>query len=170
MFSSLVAAYLAVAPMNKRVDIITTSEVLAERDANEFTRFYQMFYLSVGHNCCKSNEEPNYGVHIVYGTANHFAGDLLRNEFYLKTNIRANRPYDAAIVDEVDSMFIDGRQHYTQLAILTPGYKALNNILRLIFLIFQTYNITEDNKFIMHDGNRYVTSKGVSFDYHLILI
>ena len=63
---------------------------------------------------------------------NQFAGDLLRTEFYLETKVRGNRPYSSVIVDEVDSMFIDQRQHFTQLASLTPGYKTLNIILKFI--------------------------------------
>ncbi|CAF4758436.1 unnamed protein product, partial [Rotaria sp. Silwood2] len=96
------AVYLSLPPLSKRVDIITTSEILAQRDADEFAPLYQMFHLSVGHNCCDPSTKPNYNVHIVYGTVSHFAGDLLRTDFYLQTEIRGNRPYEAAIVDEVD--------------------------------------------------------------------
>lgn len=147
------AVYLTLPPLNKYVDIITTSEILAQRDADEFALFYQMFGLTVGHNCYDPSIKPNYNVNIVYGTITHFAGDLLRTEFYLKSEIRGNRPYDAAIVDEVDSMFIDQRQHYTQLASLTPGYKSLNIILRFIFSFFQKFNITEKNEFVIRQTN-----------------
>ncbi|CAF1280816.1 unnamed protein product, partial [Didymodactylos carnosus] len=154
------AVYLSLPPLSKRVDIITTSEILAQRDANEFAPFYQMFNLSVGHNC---RETPNYNVHIVYGTVSHFAGDLLRTDFYLQTEIRGNRRYEAAIVDEVDSMFIDQRQHYTQLASLTPGYKSLNVILRFIFSFFQKFNITEKNEFVIRQSNGYFKVDALTF-------
>ncbi|CAF2741894.1 unnamed protein product [Rotaria sp. Silwood2] len=152
---SMLAVYLSLPPLSKRVDIITTSEILAQRDADEFAPLYQMFHLSVGHNCSDPSTKPNYNVHIVYGTVSHFAGDLLRTDFYLQTEIRGNRPYEAAIVDEVDSMFIDQRQHYTQLASLTPGYKSLNVILRFIYSFFQKFNITEDNEFVIRQTNGY---------------
>ena len=153
------AVYLSLPPMSKRVDIITTSEILAQRDADEFAPFYGMFNLSVGHNCCDPETKPNYSVHIIYGTVSHFAGDLLRTDFYLKTEIRGDRPYEAVIVDEVDSMFIDQRQHYTQLASLTPGYKSLNIILRFIFSFFQKYNITENNEFVIRQIDGYYKGK-----------
>jgi preprotein translocase subunit SecA len=158
IFSSIVAVYLSLPPLNKHVDIITTSEILAQRDADEFAPFYRMFGLSVDHNCYEPSVTPNYNVNIVYGTVVQFAGDLLRTDFYLQTEIRGNRPYDAAIVDEVDSMFIDQRQHYTQLASLTPGYKTLNIVLRFIYSYFQKYNITENNEFVIRQANGF--SKG----------
>ncbi|CAF4120117.1 unnamed protein product [Rotaria sp. Silwood2] len=160
---SMLAVYLSLSPINKRVDIITTSEILAQRDAAEFSPFYRMFGLSVGHNCCDPETKPNYSVHIVYGTGAHFAGNLLRTDFYLKTEIRGNRPYDAAIVDEVDSMFIDQRQHYTQLASLTPGYKSLNIILRFIYSFFQKYNITENNEFVIGQNDGYYKADALKF-------
>ncbi|CAF0837470.1 unnamed protein product, partial [Rotaria sordida] len=160
---SMLTVYLSLPPMNKRVDIITTSEILAQRDAAEFAPFYRMFGLSVGHNCCDPETKPNYSVHIVYGTVSHFAGDLLRTDFYLKTEIRGDRPYDAAIVDEVDSMFIDQRQHYTQLASLTPGYKSLNIILRFIYSFFQKYNLTENNEFVIRQADGYYKADAVEF-------
>ncbi|CAF3954906.1 unnamed protein product [Rotaria sp. Silwood1] len=98
-------------PSKRCVDIITTSEVLAQRDAEEFARFYQMFSLTVRHNCHESSQTPNYSVDIIYDTVNQFASDLLRTEFYLETKVRGNRSYSAVIVDEVDSMFIDQREH-----------------------------------------------------------
>ncbi|CAF1367499.1 unnamed protein product [Rotaria sordida] len=160
---AMLAVYLSLPPLNKHVDIITTSEILARRDAEEFTSFYQMFDLTVGHNCYDPPESPNYNVHIVYGTVNHFAGDLLRTEFYLQTEVRAHRPYEAAIVDEVDSMFIDQHQHYTQLASLTPGYKSLNVILRFIFAFFQKFNITEENEFVIRQPHGYVKIDALTF-------
>ena len=42
-----------------------------------------MFQLTVGHNCLDASVTSNYSVHIIYGTVNHFAGDLLQTEFYL---------------------------------------------------------------------------------------
>ncbi|CAF3851092.1 unnamed protein product [Rotaria sp. Silwood1] len=81
----MLAAYLAVGKQGKKVDIITTSEVLAIRNTEEFKDFYDMFNLTCTHNCRdgEKNDQTNYSLDIVYGTVNHFAGDLLRTEFYL---------------------------------------------------------------------------------------
>ncbi len=153
------AVYLSLSPAKQYVDIITTSEILAKRDAEEFAPFYQMFNLTVGHNCTDPSQTPDYTVHIIYGTVNNFAGDLLRTEFYLDTKVRGNRPYAAVIVDEVDSMFIDQREHFTQLASLTPGYKSLNVVLKFIFIFFKKYDLTEDDEFVIRQENGFVKGK-----------
>ncbi|CAF5103906.1 unnamed protein product [Rotaria sp. Silwood1] len=156
---AMLAVYLSLESSKKYVDIITTSEILAQRDAQEFASFYQMFNLTVGHNCHDPSESSNYNFDIIYGTVTQFAGDLLRTEFYLNTEIRDDRPYSTVIIDEVDSMFIDQREHFTQLASLTPGYKSLNIILKFIFIFFKKYNITQNNEFIIKQENGFVTGK-----------
>ncbi|CAF1048452.1 unnamed protein product [Rotaria sp. Silwood1] len=160
---AMLAVYLSLASSEKYVDIITTSEILAQRDAQEFAPFYQMFNLTVGHNCRDPSETPNYRFDIIYGTINQFAGDLLRTEFYLNTEVRGDRPYSIVIVDEVGSMFIDQREHFTQLASLTPGYKSLNIILKFIFIFFKKYNITENNEFVIKQENGFVKVDALRF-------
>ncbi|CAF4014085.1 unnamed protein product [Rotaria sordida] len=140
---SMLTVYLSLPPMNKRVDIITTSEILAQRDAAEFAPFYRMFGLSVGHNCCDPETKPNYSVHIVYGTVSHFAGDLLRTDFYLKTEIRGDRPYDAAIVDEVDSQFSRARQQWLENIRNECRTIAICNC-RAVLIICETIREAED--------------------------
>lgn len=43
---------------------------------------------------------------VVYGTPFSYSVDLLNDE-YKRKGTRNGRPYDIAIVDEVDSMFVD---------------------------------------------------------------
>ncbi|CAF4464266.1 unnamed protein product [Rotaria sp. Silwood2] len=160
---AMLAVYLSLESSKKYVDIITTSEILAQRDTQEFASFYQMFNLTVGHNCHDPSENSNYNFDIIYGTVTQFAGDLLRTEFYLNKEVRGDRPYSTVIVDEVDSMFIDQREHFTQLASLTPGYKSLNIILKFIFVFFKKYNITENNEFIIKQENGFVKVDAVHF-------
>ena len=45
---------------------------------------------------------------VVYGTPHSYQADLLFDE-YKKYGTRNKRPYQIAIVDEVDSMFIDAK-------------------------------------------------------------
>jgi len=131
---SIVVAMLAVikALQGKYVDIITSSIVLAKRDANERRNFYDIFNLTVSHN----NDETNYvtGVKscymatIVYGTSKQFQFDILRHEFSL-LNTRDNRRFDVIIIDEVDSMLIDENNTIARLADQLPGADALNPLL-----------------------------------------
>ena len=134
LFFFSVAVYLSRFLSKPYVDIITTSEILAKRDAEEFAPFYQMFNLTVGHNCSNPPETPNYSVNIIYGTVNHFAGDLLRTEFYLESKVRGDRPYIAAIVDEVDSMFIDQREHFYSVGILNTWLQIIEYGVENLFL------------------------------------
>ena len=131
---SSIVSMLAVikALQSKQVDIVTSSITLAKRDAHERKNFYSMFDLTVAHN----NDETTYvqevkecyNAHIVYGTSSQFQFDILRHDFSL-LNTRANRGYDAVIIDEVDSMLIDENSTIARLADHLPGMEWLNSFL-----------------------------------------
>jgi preprotein translocase subunit SecA len=69
------------------VDIITSSPVLAKRDAEELAKFYQHFGLTVSHNVDEKEKEESdsmlacYQANIVYGDSHSFEGDILRHEY-----------------------------------------------------------------------------------------
>eukprot|EP01061_Rhynchopus_euleeides_P025831 TRINITY_DN4201_c0_g1_i5.p1 TRINITY_DN4201_c0_g1~~TRINITY_DN4201_c0_g1_i5.p1 ORF type:complete len:4192 (+),score=1134.89 TRINITY_DN4201_c0_g1_i5:1299-12578(+) len=114
---TLTTAMLAVvlALMGKRVDVITSSKVLAVRDSKEYCRFFKMFTLRGDNNCDEACERGHTGederkgryaaCDIVYGEAAFFQKDLLLSDFMGK-NIRRSVA-DSAILDEVDHMLID---------------------------------------------------------------
>ncbi|MBS0359494.1 MAG: tetratricopeptide repeat protein [Proteobacteria bacterium] len=107
------AAYLGV--LGKRVDIVTTSENLAIRDVEEMRVFFNMFGLSVTHNCKASQTfETCYAANIVYGTPLNFEFAYLSGLFE-KNKPRGNRSFDALLVDEVDSLFIDRTSFNTRI-------------------------------------------------------
>ena len=111
--SSIISCLAAYFALNKhRVDIITSSNLLAERDANKFKKFFDLFKLRVGF-CKANNKDKDYDTRsqpyrgdIVYGTFLSFEGDLLE-EISSNENIRGKREYDIIIIDEVDNAFID---------------------------------------------------------------
>ena len=109
------AAYLAL--LGKKVDIISSNSVLANRDAEDknIIEFYNNLNLSVG--CASKNE---YTKNIVYGDTQNFEAGILREEFKEK-NIRKNRPFDCVIIDEVDSISLDNIITMTQLTDNFPG-------------------------------------------------
>ncbi|CAF0787513.1 unnamed protein product [Brachionus calyciflorus] len=94
------------------VDVLTSSEILAERDADESRSMFGLFGFSVSNNCDakasmdekvrKDRYEKN---EIVYGEIGHFQRDLLLTKYYDK-DIR-KKLATCLIVDEVDSMCID---------------------------------------------------------------
>lgn len=94
------------------VDILTSSEVLAERDATESRSMFAKFGITVSCNC-DADADANEAIRreryannkIMYGEIGHFQRDLLLTKYYDK-NIRAKHA-TCLIVDEVDSMCID---------------------------------------------------------------
>ena len=144
---SMVIAALAVlfALMGKQVDVITSSSVLARRDAKSFEGFYDMFALSVA--ACDTGEyvqgaKACYRCHVLYGNASEFQYDYLRDEFSL-LGTRAGRQYNMAIVDEADSMMLDEGAKIAMLADempsldhLLPYYLAIWNYVQQLHRVF----------------------------------
>lgn len=115
----------------EKVDIITSSPVLARRDAenSELQTFFGLLDLSVGHNIPNPDEKftglkPCYLKDIVYGDVGNFQYDLLHDEFGDK-GTRGGRQFNSVIVDEVDSMMIDESAKIAKLASPPPGSEYL---------------------------------------------
>lgn len=134
---SLIVAMLAVMKslQGEVVDIVTSSPVLAARDAEEMHGFYSIFDLTVADNWdekeggkYKGGYKSCYSADIVYGDACSFQWDTLRQE-YLKDGTRGNRPYQTVIVDEADSMLIDQFADSGELVVTKPAMEYLNLLL-----------------------------------------
>ena len=112
---AMVAASYAL--LGRTVDIITSSPVLSQRDADEWQKFYTKLNLSAACNVRETTEGDTggYDCPIVYGTVETFARDILRTEFLLQ-DVRKGRNCDIVIVDEVDSMLIDHGVQCTYLS------------------------------------------------------
>lgn len=126
--------------LGKKIDIITSSPVLACRDSESWRNFYDMLDVSVDTNCSTDETEKPaiYSKDIVYGTVSFFAGDILREEFKLE-NIRMGRPYDLAIVDEVDSLLLDQGIQITYLTNSAVGMRHVESVLALIWAAVTSY-------------------------------
>ena len=104
------------------VDILSSSIVLAMRDAEEKSKFYNYFGLS----CSSTSKTINYSENIIYGDTLGFEGDILRYDFHSSGKYNGNRNYRCLIVDEVDSMCIDHLGDSTRLCAPFPSYEFLN--------------------------------------------
>ena len=123
--SCLVALFAAVLCMQKKkVDIVTSSPILAVWDVQEWADFYQVYDFTVTHNTdlerapdanMDTVKRDCYKHDIVYGTVGNFCADILREEFQQK-EIRRDRPFDAIIVDEVDMLMLDEGVQFTYLS------------------------------------------------------
>ena len=112
---AMVAATYAL--LGRTVDIVTSSPVLSQRDAEEWRKFYSLMKLEVGCNVEDNTKENTtcYESPIVYGTVETFARDILKTEFLIQ-DVRKARKCDIVIVDEVDSMLIDQGVQCTYLS------------------------------------------------------
>lgn len=95
----------------EKVDIITSSNLLAARDANDEAniKIFDMFDVTIGHNCNDDTEirkEVYCNKDVIYGSLGNFQRDHLLDKFK-NTNITASRPQKTVIVDEIDSMLLD---------------------------------------------------------------
>ena len=101
----------------KKVDIVTSSSVLADKDSKDPNKilFYGQLGLTVG-----SASQNQYHCDIIYGDTQNFEAAILLEEFKEK-KVRNGRPFDCIIVDEVDSISLDNIITMTQLTDSFPG-------------------------------------------------
>ncbi len=97
----------------KGVHVVTVNDYLAKRDRDWMGRIYEFLGLSVGvilssgeYNSYESKKQA-YRCDITYGTNNEFGFDYLRDNMAQDINSLVQRPYNYAIIDEVDSILID---------------------------------------------------------------
>ncbi|XP_063043369.1 protein translocase subunit SecA-like [Engraulis encrasicolus] len=129
---AMFAAYRAL--KGQKVDIISSSPVLAERDVEEWKVFYEQLGLTVNCNTNKSEEQLKkcYKCHVVYGTTENFAGDWLRHHFN-REYIRTDRKFECVIVDEVDSLMLDKGLEVVYLSSTMPAMQCLDILLSRIW-------------------------------------
>ena len=95
----------------KGVHVVTVNDYLARRDAEWMGRVHRFLGLSVGVNLSQMEREDKvaaYAADITYGTNNEFGFDYLRDNMVTRVDERVQRRLNYAIVDEVDSILIDG--------------------------------------------------------------
>jgi preprotein translocase subunit SecA len=94
----------------KGVHVVTVNDYLARRDAEWMGRVYKFLGLTVGcivHGLDDDERRQAYGSDVTYGTNNEFGFDYLRDNMKFQLEAMVHRPFNFAIVDEVDSILID---------------------------------------------------------------
>ena len=107
--TSTMAVYLN-ALEGKGVHIVTVNDYLAPRDAEWMGKVYNMLGLTVGcviPSLSEADRAAAYRCDITYGTNSEFGFDYLRDNMKFGLEEMAQRPFNYAIVDEVDSILID---------------------------------------------------------------
>lgn len=103
------AAYLN-ALEGKGVHIVTVNDYLAKRDAEWMGQVYRFLGLSVDYIIHEKDDEARraaYNADIIYATNNELGFDYLRDNMKFRRADMVQRPFNYAIVDEVDSILID---------------------------------------------------------------
>ena len=123
----------------KGVHVVTVNDYLARRDAEWMGRVYRFLGLSVGtilHGLTDDERREAYAADVTYGTNNEFGFDYLRDNMKFGLDEMVQRPFNFAIVDEVDSILIDEAR--TPLIISGPAedssdmYKMADTIIPLL--------------------------------------
>ena len=118
------------------VHIVTVNDYLAKRDSQWMGKIYKFLGLTVGCVISGINDEERkaaYKCDITYSTNNELGFDFLRDNMKFEIQQMVQRPFNFAIVDEVDSILIDEAR--TPLIISGPTednsalYNTINNII-----------------------------------------
>ena len=115
------------------VHVVTVNDYLARRDSEEMGRLYAFLGLTTGvivHGLMDDERRAAYACDVTYGTNNEFGFDYLRDNMKYRLEDMVQRPFNYAIVDEVDSILIDEAR--TPLIISGPAedssdlYRSVN--------------------------------------------
>ena len=120
----------------KGVHVVTVNDYLAKRDADWMGQVYKFLGLTVGcivHGLSDEERRLSYAADVTYGTNNEFGFDYLRDNLKFRLEDMVQRPFNYAIVDEVDSILIDEAR--TPLIISGPAedsselYRKVNTVI-----------------------------------------
>ncbi len=157
-----IAVYLN-ALEGKGVHVVTVNDYLARRDAEWMGKIYKFLGLTVGiivHGLTDAQRKEQYACDVTYATNNELGFDYLRDNMKFYASELVMRPFNYAIVDEVDSILIDEAR--TPLIISGPAedsadlYAKVDAIIPS--LIREDYEIDEKqrNVTLTEAGNEHI--------------
>lgn len=120
------------------VDILTSSEVLANRDYEEQKPFYDKLGITVASAAYQGRHDTPkecYKAQVVYGDSLHFEADEMQAA--LVDNYKFGRNKEILIIDEVDDAATDKTNMRTKLSMIMPGFSQLISIFLGSFSVFQ---------------------------------
>ena len=116
----------------KGVHVVTVNDYLAKRDSEWMGRIYRPLGMNVGvivHDLDDHERQEAYHSDITYGTNNEFGFDYLRDNMKFRIEDCVQRPFNYAIVDEVDSILIDEAR--TPLIISGPSEESTDKYYKI---------------------------------------
>jgi preprotein translocase subunit SecA len=144
----------------KGVHVVTVNDYLARRDADWMGQIYRFLGMSVGvivPNLSDEERRDAYNSDISYATNNELGFDYLRDNMKFSRDQMVQRPFNFAIVDEVDSILIDEAR--TPLIISGPTddksdlYISVDKLVKT--LVPPDYDLDEKQKSVVltEEGN-----------------
>jgi preprotein translocase subunit SecA len=137
------------------VHIVTVNDYLAKRDTEWMGAIYRFLGLTVGtiqHDIGDAERYTAYRCDITYGTNNEFGFDYLRDNMKFRLTDLAQREFNYAIVDEVDSILIDEAR--TPLIISGPTNESTQLYTRVDALVRR---FQKDKHFTLDEKSRTVS-------------
>lgn len=134
----------------KGVHIVTANDYLAKRDAEWMGKVFGILGISVGVVTSETNEierQISYGADITYVTNNEVGFDFLKDNMLFDKHNKRQRDLHFAIVDEADSVLIDGAQ--------TP------------LVISDSQKANDDDKELFRRLNKSIQALKEEIDYHI---
>lgn len=162
---STLAAYLNALP-GKGVHIVTVNDYLAKRDNEWVGRIFRFLGLTTGcitHEMSDEERKEAYNSDITYSTNNELGFDYLRDNMRYSSEHMTQRPFNFAIIDEVDSILIDEAR--TPLVISGPSEdkSELYNVVDALITKLSTEHFEIDEK----AKNATLTDSGISYVQNL---
>jgi preprotein translocase subunit SecA len=150
----------------KGVHVVTVNDYLARRDAEWMGKIHKFLGLTVGvivPNLPEYARREAYACDITYGTNNEFGFDYLRDNMKHERSQQVHRPFNFAIVDEVDSILIDEAR--TPLIISGPTedrsdlYLTLDTLVKTLPKELYETDEKSKNVSLTEDGVEHVEQK-----------
>ena len=142
---AMLAAYKALCGL--KVDVASSSIILANRDRAEFQEFFNILGLKARTLPEDDLEKSSLynTAEIVYGTMGEFQGDYLRST-YMGMSIKGTRKCECLIIDEVDLDLCEKLKHITKLVSNRPGMDETLPILAGMWLMWQEIDKQTDKQ------------------------
>ncbi len=103
-------AIYALVRSGSRCHVLTANDYLARRDAEWMGGIYRFLGLSAGYiaeGMTAAERRRAYACDITYATANEVGFDYLRDSLVFRTEDLLQPPFEAALIDEADSILLD---------------------------------------------------------------
>ncbi len=144
------------------VHVLTANDYLARRDAEWMGGIYRSLGLTVGsvhQGLTPAERRAAYACDITYLTANEAGFDYLRDGLALNRDDLVQRPFEAALIDEADSILIDEARIPLVIA---GGVAPPHNLAVRMARVVPHLNAGHDFRFDEHRRNVYLTDRGLA--------